>query len=210
SQQANIRRLTQMKSFARVTAPFAGRVVTRTVERGALVTAGNATPLFRIASTDTVRVFVQVPQDLATSVKVDAPAKVTVREYPGRAFEAKVTRSAGALDAQTRTMTVEVRVPNPKGELLSGMFAEVAFTASLPHRVFEVPGTALYNDGKGTRVAVVDEENRIRLRPVTIERDTGPTLHLASGVDETARVVKLASAELVDGTLVEAATAASK
>lgn len=206
SQQANMRRLAQIKSFARVTAPFAGRVVARTVERGALVTAGNATPLFRIASTDTVRVFVQVPQDVAPSVKVDAPAQVTVREYPGRTFDAKVTRSAGALDSQTRTMTVEVRVPNPKGELFSGMYAQVAFTASLPHRVFEVPGTALFSDGKGTRVAVVDDDGRIRMRPVTIERDTGPTLQLASGVDEGARVVKLASVELVEGAQVEVAT----
>jgi membrane fusion protein, multidrug efflux system len=199
SQQANLMRLTQLKSFARVTAPFGGSVTSRSIERGALVTAGSATPLFKIAATDPVRVVIQVPQDLAPSVRAEVPAKVTVREHAGRAFEGKVARFSGALDPASRTMTTEVRVPNPKGELLAGMYAEVALSLPAPHRVFELPGTAIQNDAHGVRVAVVDAKNELRLVPVVIERDTGSTVFISSGLEGTERVVKIAGTELVDG-----------
>ncbi len=203
--RAEIQRLTQLKSFGRILAPFAGTVAARNVERGALVTAGNGTPLFRIVATDPVRVIVQVPQDVAPSVRVDVPAKVSVREFPGRTFDGKVAHSAGALDAATRTMRTEVRVPNPKGELLAGMYAEVALTLPVPHRVFEIPATALLTDAKGLRVAVVTADSKLHLVPVVVERDTGATLQIASGLDGTERIVRLASAELVDGRPVEVA-----
>lgn len=203
AQQANIQRLSDLKRFAKIAAPFAGTVTSRTVERGALVTAGNATPLFKISATDPVRVFVGVPQDVAPSVRVDAPAKVTVREFAAQPFEGTVARAAGALDAATRTMNTEVRVPNPDGKLLAGMYAEVALTLPTPRRALEIPATALYNDAKGLRVAVVDPGDKIRFAPIGVERDTGATLHVATGLDGSERVVKLASAELSDGMVVE-------
>jgi len=202
-QAANIRRLTQLKSFAHVLAPFAGTVTARNVERGSLVSAGNATPLFKVSITDPVRVFVQVPQDAAAAIQNELTAKVTTREYPGRVFEGKIARSSGALDQNTRTMLVEVRVPNPKNELLAGMYAEVALTLPSSHRVFEVPATALMNDAKGLRVALVDTQNTLRLVPVVVERDTGATVQIASGLTADARVVKLSSADMVDGKRVQ-------
>lgn len=205
SQQANVRRLQQLKLFARVTAPFAGTVVSRTIERGSLVSAGNTSPLYKIAATDTVRVFIQVPQDVAPNVHQNAPAKTSVREYPGRTFDATVTRAAGVLDSATRTMTVEIRIPNPKGELFAGMYAQVAFSLPTPHKVLEVPATGLFNDAKGTRLAVVTDDDHIHLVPVVIERDTGSTLGVSTGIDEKSRVVKLASADLVEGAPVEVA-----
>jgi len=202
-QTANIRRLLQLKSFAHVVAPFAGTVTARNVERGSLVSSGNATPLFKVAILDPVRVFVQVPQDAASGVQNDLAAKVSTREYPGRVFEGKVSRSSGALDQNTRTMLVEVRVPNPKNELLAGMYAEVALTLPSSHRVFEVPATALLNDAKGLRVALVDAGDTLRLVPVVVERDTGATVQISSGLTADARVVKLSSADMVDGKRVE-------
>jgi len=198
-QSANIRRLLQLKSFAHVLSPFAGTVTARNVERGSLVSAGNATPLFKVAILDPVRVFVQVPQDAAAGVQNGLSAKVSTREYPGRVFEGKVARSSGALDQNTRTMLVEVRVPNPKNELLAGMYAEVALTLPSSHRVFEVPATALLNDAKGLRVALVDAESQLRLVPVVVERDTGATVQISSGLSADDRVVKLSSADMVDG-----------
>ncbi|XXX79438.1 efflux RND transporter periplasmic adaptor subunit [Sorangium sp. So ce134] len=203
AQQANIQRILDLKKFAKIAAPFAGTVTARTIDRGALVTAGNGTPLFRIAATDPVRVFVGVPQDVAPSVRVDAPAKVTVREFAGQPFQGTIARTAGALDAATRTMTTEVRVPNPDGRLLAGMYAEVSLTLPTPHRVLEIPATALYNDAKGLRVAVVDPGDKIRFAPITVERDTGATIHVSTGLDGSERIVKLASAELTDGMAVE-------
>ncbi|KYF80134.1 MFP family efflux transporter, partial [Sorangium cellulosum] len=203
AQQANIQRILDLKKFAKIAAPFAGTVTSRTIDRGALVTAGNGTPLFRIAATDPVRVFVGVPQDVAPSVRIDAPAKVTVREFAGQPFQGTIARTAGALDAATRTMNTEVRVPNPDGRLLAGMYAEVALTLPTPHRVLEIPATALYNDAKGLRVAVVDAGGKIRFAPITVERDTGATIHVSTGLDGSERIVKLASAELTDGMAVE-------
>jgi len=201
AQSANVRRLTQMKMWSRVTAPFSGTVNARSVERGALVSP--TTPLFKISSMDPVRVFVQVPQDVAPSVRSDVAATVTVREYAGRTFEGKVARSAAALDPQTRTMNTEVRVPNPKGELIGGMYAQVALTLPMPHNVFEVPATAIMNDSKGIRVAVVGEDQKIHLAPVEIERDTGATMEISSGIAAGDRVVKLGGVELTEGRSVD-------
>ncbi|MDI1483835.1 efflux RND transporter periplasmic adaptor subunit [Polyangium sp. y55x31] len=203
SASANIQRIRDLKAFAKIIAPFAGTIVSRSIERGALVSAGNGTPLFRIAATDPVRVFVGIPQDIAPGVKVGAKARVAVREFAGQNFEGTVARTSGALDAATRTMNTEVRVPNPDNKLLSGMYAEVSLTLPLPHRVLEVPATALYNDAKGLRVAVVDAENKIRFVPITVERDTGPTILVSTGLEGSERVVKLANVQLVEGTTVE-------
>jgi RND family efflux transporter MFP subunit len=196
---ANIRRLTDVQRFAKVQAPFAGTITARNVERGSLVTAGNATPLFRLAATDTVRVYVQVPQDVAASVSVGSPAQVTVRELTGQVFEGRVARTAGVLDSVTRTLNTEVRVPNPKGTLMSGMYAEVALNLSSPRQVYEIPATALLNDAQGLRVAVVTANDTLHFQPITIERDLGPTLQVASGIDATDRIVQIAGADLSEG-----------
>lgn len=196
---ANIRRLTDLQQFSKVTAPFAGTITARSIDRGSLVTAGNATPLFRLAATDTVRVYVQVPQDVAAGVTIDSPAKVTVRELLGRVFEGRVAHTAGVLDPVTRTLNTEIRVPNPDGKLLSGMYADVSLNLSAPRQVYEIPATALLNDAQGLRVAIVKPDNTLHLQPITIERDLGPTLQLSSGLNGDERLVQIAGAELSEG-----------
>ncbi len=203
AQQANIRRLTQLKSFARVIAPFGGTVTQRTIETGSLVSAGNGQPMYKVAAMDPARIFVQVPQDVAPGVRAGVSATVEVREYPGRTFTGTVSRAAGELDPATRTMTTEIRIPNPDGVLIAGMYAQAAFTLPSPHRVFEIPATAVSSDAHGSRVAVVDDTSEIKLVPIVIERDTGSTVEVASGLTGTERVVKLASAQFVDGKRVE-------
>ncbi len=203
AQEANVRRLVQLKAFAKVTAPFGGTVTARMIEVGSLVTSGNATQLYKIAATDPVRVFVQVPQDVAPGVRPDVPAKVTVREFPGRTFDGKVTRSSNELDPMTRTMITEVRVPNPDGKLIVGMYAQVALTLPSSHRVFEIPATAVMNDAKGIRIIVVDASNKLHVVPVIVERDTGSTFEISSGLTGDERVVKLASVSLTDGEQVD-------
>ncbi len=205
AQQANIRRLSQLKSFARVTAPFGGTVTQRWVENGALVSAGNGQPMYKIAAMDPARVFVQVPQDVAPGVRSGVPATVSVREYPGRKFTGTVTRAAGELDPATRTMNTEVRVANADAALIAGMYAQVAFTLPSPHRVFEVPSSAIMSDAHGSRVAVVGDDSSVRLVPVVIERDNGASIEVARGLSATDQVVKLPSAQLVDGRRVQIA-----
>ncbi len=201
AQQANIRRLLQMKSFSRVVAPFTGTVNARMIERGALVSPG--TPLFKVSVNDPVRVIVRVPQDVATSMRVDAPANVTVREYAGRTFEGKVARTAAALDPASRTMTTEIRVPNPKSELLSGMYANVSLSLPSPRKLLEIPPTAVMEDARGVRVAVVDAASKIHFVPISIERDTGSSIEVASGLEGSERIVRLVSAEIVEGRSVD-------
>jgi membrane fusion protein (multidrug efflux system) len=203
AQEANVRRLLQLKAFAKVTAPFGGTVTARMIEIGSLVTSGNATQLYKIAATDPVRVFVQVPQDVAPGVRPDVPAKVSVREFPGRTFDGKVTRSSNELDPTTRTMNTEIRVPNPDGTLIVGMYAQVALTLPSSHRVFEIPATAVMNDAKGIRVIVVDAANKLHIVPVVVERDTGSTFEISSGLTGDERVVKLANVSYAEGEQVD-------
>lgn len=167
-----------------------------------LVTADTGTPLFKLSATDTVRVLLSIPQNVAPSVKLEMPAKITVREFAGKAFDGKVAHSATALDPLTRTMLTEIRVPNADHKLLAGMFVSVALTLPTPHKVVEIPSTALLADAKGVRVAIV-EGGKLHLVPIVIERDTGPTLEIGSGLEGNEKVVKLASAELVEGRPVE-------
>jgi RND family efflux transporter MFP subunit len=199
AQNANVLRLVQMKGFARVTAPFAGKITARMIEIGALVTAGNASPLFKLATLDPMRVFVEVPQDIAPSVQPGQTASIAVREYPARAFTGTITRSAGELDPVTRTMNTEVRVPNRDGALIPGMYAQMSLTLPYAHHVFEVPATAVINDANGMRVAVVGADDTVHLIPIEVERDTGSSFEISRGLTGTERVVKLAGGNVTEG-----------
>lgn len=205
AQEANVRRLQELQGFARVTAPFAGTITSRTVDRGTLVGGGGATPMFTLVATDPVRIFVDVPQSVAPSIRAGTEATVVLREYAGKPFVGKVTRSSGALDPELHTMTTEVQVPNPDSALLPGMYVQVSLSLPVPHRVLEIPATALYSDAGGTRVAVVDAQQKLRFVPITIERDTGASLYIATGLQGGERVVKIAVPSALDGDAVEVA-----
>ena len=205
AQEANVRRLVDLQAFAKVVAPFAGTVTQRSVDRGALVRDGATIPMFTVVATDPVRIFVDVPQSVAPSVKPDTTATVTVREYAGRTFTGKVTRAAGALDPDLHTMPTEIQVPNSDNALLAGMYVQVAINLPVPHRVLELPATALYNDAQGLRIATVDAQNKVKFLPITIERDTGATVQIATGLTGDERVIKIAVPTLVDGDSVDVA-----
>jgi len=200
AQNANIRRINDVRAFSRVMAPFSGTITERSVERGSLVTAGNvATPLFKLASTDTVRVFIQVPQDAAPSIVLGTPAELLVREFPNEKFTGTVARTAGALDSATRTLSTEVRVANPTGRLLTGSYAEVKLSLASERRVFELPATVLMVDAAGLRIGIVRSDDSVHLQRITLERDLGATVLLATGLDGTERVVQISGVELEEG-----------
>jgi RND family efflux transporter MFP subunit len=207
AQEANVRRLIELKQFSTVSAPFAGTITTRSVDRGALVGTTDPTPMFTLVATDPVRVFIDVPQTVAPSIKPGGDANLLLRELPGRTFAGKVTRSSGALDPDLHTMSTEIRVPNPDGALLPGMYVQAQLTLPVPHRVLEVPATALYSDASGIRVAVVDAQQKIHFAPITIERDTGATIWIATGLTGDERIVKIAVPSLIEGDVVDVAVA---
>ena len=201
--EANVRRLVDLQSFAKVTAPFAGTITSRSIDRGALLTDTGTTPMYTLVATDPIRVFIDVPQTVAASMKVGTDAIVTVRELPNRKFAGKIARSAGSLDPDLHTMSTEIDVPNPDSALLPGMYVEAALTLPVPHKVVEIPATALYTDSQGVRVAVVDAQNKAHFVPITIERDTGATLWVATGLTGDEKLVKVAVPSLLDGDPVE-------
>jgi membrane fusion protein (multidrug efflux system) len=209
AQEANLRRLLDTKGFAKVTAPFAGTITTRSIDRGTLVGENGTTPMYTLVATDPVRIYIDVPQSVAPSIRVGAEAKLLVREYGARAFIGKVTRASGALDPELHIMQTEIQVGNGDGALIPGMYVQAALTLPVPHRVVEIPATALYNDAQGLRVAVADAQNRVHYVPITIERDTGATLWVATGLTGDERVLKIAVPSLVEGDLVDVAVAGS-
>jgi membrane fusion protein (multidrug efflux system) len=210
AQAANVKRLVELTAFSKIYAPFDGTITARTIDRGALVTDTGTTPMFTIAATDPIRIFVDIPQTVAPSVRDGTEATVKVQEYPGRTFTGKVMRSAGALDPDLHLMTTEIQVPNPDGALLPGMYVTTSILLPVPHQVTEIPATALYNDSQGLRVATIDARNKVHFAHITIERDTGNTLWVATGVTSKDRVVKIAVPTLIEGDIVDATDVSAK
>lgn len=210
AQAATVRQLEYLKGFARITAPFAGTITTRNIDRGDLVVPGTASgkPLYLIAISNPLRVFVQVPQPFAAGIKVGDPVTVQVRQYPGRDFPAKVSRFSGAIDPTSRTLTVEAQVSNDQGELLPGAYADVALTSSRTHGVAVLPVAALVFDSQGTRVATVNASSKVHLVPVVVGRDLGQEVEIVSGLVGTENVMATPSASVVEGMAVRPAPSA--
>ena len=205
AQAAILRQLEQLKSFARITSPFAGTITERNIERGTLVTPGSAQgkPLYMIAISNPLRLFMKVPQPLASGIAAGAPVKVRVRQYPGRDFAGTITRNASALDPATRTLTVEAQVANDQGELLPGAYADVTFTAPLAHGVTVIPVSALIVDAQGTRVATVDAQSKAHFVPVQVGRDQGQEVEIVAGLTGQEDVISSPTGNIVEGTLVK-------
>jgi RND family efflux transporter MFP subunit len=204
--QANVRELTQLVSFGHVVAPFDGRITQRSIDVGSLVIAGGAAgslPLFRIEAIDPIRVFVQVPQAFAPSVHDAEEASVSIRQIPGRVFDGHVTRTAGTLDPAVRTLNVEIDIPNPKGELLGGMYAEVTIAVAVAHRVVRVPSSAVITDARGVHVATVDGAGAVHLVEVLRGLDNGRDVDLVEGLVGGERVMVNPSGDVADGARVD-------
>lgn len=189
--EANVRRLQELQGFRRVVAPFAGVVTKRNVDVGTLVNAGNAganRELFTLAQTDPLRIYLYVPQAYSQQVRVGQDVAVTLAELPGQTFHGTIARASGAIDTTTRTMQVEVQLPNKDGRLLPGAYVQVAIkgkaatdAAAGDAQTFIVPTNTLLFRKEGPRIAVA-ENGRVDLRPITIGRDYGRTVEIVSGL----------------------------
>jgi len=210
AQRANVQQLEQLVSFGKVYAPYDGTITRRVVDVGTLVNAGagatNAA-LFEIARTDPMRVFVDVPQVFAPSVRVGADAKVAVRNFRGRVFTGRIVRTAGALDPASRTLRTEVDLANPKGELLAGMYVDVSLDVAVSHQVVRVPSSAVIADSRGVHVAVVDGSGKVRLVAVTPGLDNGNTTDLVAGLSGGEQVMVTPPSSVTDGMQVQAVSA---
>jgi len=209
--EANVQRLRQLEGFKRITAPFAGVIVRRNVEVGDLIDAGGAAarPLFMLAQTDALRVYVNVPQAYAQLVKPGQPVVVTQNELRGQRFTGEVARTAGAIDTATRTMQVEVALPNADGRLLPGAYVQVSLPLPGGGALVAPTNTLLFR-AEGTMVAVVDAQGRVALRKVGVGRNLGETFEVLSGLSETERIVLNPPDWLADGQQVVVAPAAER
>ncbi|WP_083294920.1 efflux RND transporter periplasmic adaptor subunit [Burkholderia plantarii] len=207
--QANVGHLAQLVSFEGVTAPFAGVITARNVDVGTLVTAGG-TPgspgqtgeLFHLQQTDTLRVFVDVPQDSATHVTTGTGVYLSSPQYPGRRFAAHVARSSGAIDPATRTLRVEIDVDNHDGALLPGAYAQAHLQVASANPALELPVSALLFRPDGVTVAIVGDDGKSVLRQVRIGRDFGTRVEITGGLAASDRVIDNPGDSLAAGTTV--------
>ncbi len=191
-----------MKAFEQIRAPFAGTITARFIDVGFLVTSGSVTSvhtLFDLIQSDPVRVLVQVPQADISSVKPGAPATITVDQYPDEAFAGKIARDAGAFDPTSRTLLLEIDVPNPDGRLFAGMYAHARFSLPSPTAALLIPNNAILIDAKGSRIVVVDASNQIHIKSVKLGRDFGTKREILSGLDPQDRVVQNPADDLHEG-----------
>ena len=207
---ANVERLRQLKSFKRVVAPFSGVITRRNVDIGDLIDAGGGSGriLFLLTQTDPLRIYVNVPQSYAHLIKSGQQVSVTQTELRGRTFRGEVARTAASIDAATRTMQIEVNLPNRDGILLPGAYVQV----SLPlqsNRTLMIPTNTLMFRSEGMRVAVVDSAGRVALRPINIGRNYGETVEVQDGVTAQDQVVLNPSDSLAEGDVVKVAAAAA-
>lgn len=202
---ANVRRLQKLEDFKKVVAPFAGVVTHRNVDVGDLIDAGNGgagRALFTLAQVDPLRVYVYVPQAYAQRIRVGDTAGVTQSELAGHVFHGAVARTAGAIDAATRTMQIEVDLPNHDNKLLAGAYVQVALQVSGTSNVLTVPSNVILFRPEGTRVAVVDDSGHIRLHTVTIGHDLGNSLEVLNGVSVADKLVLNPADSLADNDVV--------
>ncbi|HEY4276061.1 MAG TPA: efflux RND transporter periplasmic adaptor subunit [Rhizomicrobium sp.] len=207
--QANLDRLLAMKTFAKIVAPFDGVVTKRTADIGALVNGGpsaNGNPLFAVSDVGHLRLYVDVPQSYSAQIVPNMSVSLTVPEYPGRKFAAKLLSTSNAISAQSSTLLVELAVDNDSGLLKSGDFAQVSMTLPLNQSALQLPASALIFRAKGLQVATVSPKGRVLLRSVSIGMDLGTQVTIASGLTAKDRVVDNPPDSLSTGDVVRIGT----
>jgi len=202
--QGDVDKYMAFEEYKKVTAPFAGVITQRRIDIGNLVTAGSTaatTVLYRMTQNDPIRVFVNVPQNAAPSMKVGSPVDVVTSGTGARVFSGTITRTSDAVDPQSRTLKVEADIPNKDGALVPGLYVDATFHLRTKG-VSEVPAAAIMFHSRGTEVAVV-EGGHVQIRPVTIAEDNGTTVNLASGVLPGDQVVLNINSQIADGNEVD-------
>ncbi len=204
SRQAAVSRLEEMQLFERVEAPFDGVVTARTIDVGALITAGSATSareLFHVVASEWLRIYVSVPEIYAPAVRPGLTPTITLDEFPGETFQGVVARTSNAIDQTSRTLLVEVDVSNKDGRLLPGSYAHVLFALPTVRKTVTIPVNTLLFRKEGSQVAIV-RDGKVELVPVKIGHDYGDSVEIVSGLDAADQIVVNPADSLVSGTAV--------
>jgi RND family efflux transporter MFP subunit len=211
SAQSNVKRLEELQAFEKIYAPFDGVITARNTDVGHLINSGNggpATELFHIAATQTLRVFINVPQANSQAAKPGLFADLTLPEFPGRTFKGKLVRTADSIDPTTRTLLVEVDVDNSNGELLPGAYTEVHLKVPNGAPSLILPVTALIFRSQGLQVATVQGGNKAMLTNIALGRDMGTEVEVVSGLTADDSVIVSPPDSLIAGEAVRVVTPA--
>ena len=152
----------------------------------------------------------QVPQEMARSIRIGQTAEMTVPEIPGRAFKPKVVRTAGVIASDSRTLLVELELDNQKASVLAGGYAQVRFTEAKMEAALTLPANTVLFGPKGPQVGIVQPDGKVELRSVKLGRDFGQTIEILAGVNPKDRVIVNPSDSLFAGAKVTVAQTAKK
>lgn len=204
--QANVQRLEKIQGFQNVYAPFDGIIIQRDIDLGTLISAGsNGMPqeLFKIAKTDIIRAFVNVPQNYFRMIYDGQEADMSIREFPNQLFSGIVARTSKSLDPIARTLLTEVHVENKSGKILVGLYAEVQFTLHPDTVLFIIPTDALIIRSGDPQVAILDDKQTVHLKTVTIAKDMGRNVEISDGLKEGDIIVVNPNEKIREGVRVE-------
>jgi RND family efflux transporter MFP subunit len=203
SAEANVQRLEEMVGFEKVYAPFSGTITARDVDIGTLINAGSGSAggheMFHMADEHVMRVYVNVPQVDSATCGPGTPAELTLEQYPGRKFEGKVMRTARAIDPASRTLLVEVDVPNGDGALVPGDYTQVHFNLHVAHPSLIIPSAALLFRQQGLQVATVVNGDTAKLVPITIGQDDGRVVQVTQGLTPDDEVIQNPPDSIING-----------
>jgi len=210
--EANVERVEALAGYKKITAPFDGVVTARNTDVGALINAGGGSgpAMFVISDITKLRVYVDVPQNYVPAIKTGAKAIIRVPEYPNRAFQATVEASSQAVDVSSGTTRMQLGLDNSTGELMPGGYASVKLALQRDSVPLGIPASALIFNGSGLRVATVSTDDRVLFKTVTIARDLGKDIELASGLASNDRVITAPPDGLADGDQVRVVSAGAK
>ena len=200
--EADVANLEQQQAYEKVVAPFDGIITERHADTGDLINSGNSGPgaeLFRVSKTTTMRVFIPVPEEFSQQVPAGMHVSVDLTELPGQHFDGRVARSTRSINVLSRTLLVEVDVPNPEDKLVPGAYGTVHIELSAPTRPLLVPAGAILFQSAGPQIAIVNSQRRIELRKVSIGHDFGNDVEITSGITARDDIVANPPDYLVNG-----------
>jgi membrane fusion protein, multidrug efflux system len=207
SGQANVERLEALAGYKKITVPFDGVVTARDTDVGALINAGGGSgpAMFVISDITKLRVYVNVPQSFVPAIKIGAKAVIKVPDYPNRTFDATVEASSQSVDVGSGTTRMQLALDNTKGELMPGGYANVKMSLARDALPLHIPASALIFNQDGLRVATVGPDDKVLFKTVTIARDLGRDIELASGISPDDRIITAPPDGLADGDQVRVA-----
>ena len=205
--EANVGQLQALEAFKILHAPFDGMVTARNIDIGALVSTNSSSPLFIVSQVAPLRVYVNVPESLAASIKAGVKANLTFDAFPGAQFPAEVVATAGAIDPTTRTLLTQLAIPNTDEKLFPGAYTTVHFELQSSLQSLLVPENVLLFRGEGPAVGIVGSDGKVSIRKIKIDRDLGDTLQV-QGLSEGDQIIINPSDSLADGDPVQVKSSA--